>query len=55
MAGRDGSPRSYANARSYRPRWNALLWIAKVEVPKDGVKSKVTKEDMEANLDPKKK
>ena len=34
---------------------NALLWIAKVEVPKDGVASKVTKEDLEANLDPKKK
>jgi type 1 glutamine amidotransferase len=34
---------------------NALLWIAKVEVPKDGVQSKVTKEDLEANLDKKKK
>ncbi|MEX2217022.1 MAG: ThuA domain-containing protein [Phycisphaeraceae bacterium] len=32
---------------------NAMLWIAKVEVPKEGVESKVTKEDLDANLDPK--
>jgi hypothetical protein len=32
---------------------NALLWVSKVEVPANGVESKVTKEDLEANLDPK--
>ena len=32
---------------------NALLWITKVEVPANGVESKVTEEDMAANLDPK--
>ena len=32
---------------------NAMLWIAKVEVPKEGVESKVTKEELDANLDPK--
>lgn len=32
---------------------NALLWIAKVEVPKDGVDSTVTPEQLQANLDPK--
>ncbi|MBI4327152.1 MAG: ThuA domain-containing protein [Chloroflexi bacterium] len=32
---------------------NALLWIAKVEVPKDGVASTVTPEELAANLDPK--
>lgn len=32
---------------------NALLWITKVEVPENGVASKVTEEDMAANLDPK--
>jgi hypothetical protein len=32
---------------------NALLWISKVEVPKDGVASSVTKEELEENLDPK--
>jgi type 1 glutamine amidotransferase len=32
---------------------NALLWIAKVEVPKTGVESKVTPEQLAANLDPK--
>ena len=32
---------------------NAILWTAKAEVPKDGVVSKITPEDLEANLDPK--
>jgi hypothetical protein len=32
---------------------NALLWISKVEVPKDGVQSKVTEAELMENLDPK--
>jgi type 1 glutamine amidotransferase len=32
---------------------NALLWIAKVEVPAGGVESTVTAEDLKLNLDPK--
>ena len=32
---------------------NALLWIAKVDVPKDGVKDNITAEDLTQNLDPK--
>ena len=32
---------------------NAILWLAKVEVPKDGVVSTVTAADIAANLDPK--
>ena len=32
---------------------NALLWICKVDVPKAGVESAVTDEEMKANLDPK--
>lgn len=32
---------------------NALVWLAKAEVPADGVNSTVTKADLEANLDPK--
>ncbi len=32
---------------------NAVLWIAHVEVPKNGVASKVTEEDLLANVDPK--
>ncbi|MEP6662205.1 MAG: ThuA domain-containing protein [Verrucomicrobiota bacterium] len=32
---------------------NALLWIAKAEVPKNGVESKITPEDLQKNLDPK--
>jgi hypothetical protein len=34
---------------------NALLWICKMDVPKDGVESKVTAEDLAMNLDPKPK
>jgi hypothetical protein len=32
---------------------NALLWIAKVEVPSEGVKSEVKEGDLKQNLDPK--
>jgi type 1 glutamine amidotransferase len=32
---------------------NALLWVAHVEVPKNGVESTVTPEDLKENLDPK--
>lgn len=32
---------------------NALLWVAKVEVPAAGVESQVTPEELQANLDPK--
>ncbi|HHY85384.1 MAG TPA: ThuA domain-containing protein [Verrucomicrobia bacterium] len=32
---------------------NAILWIAKVEVPAEGVHSVVTEEDLQQNLDPK--
>jgi type 1 glutamine amidotransferase len=32
---------------------NAILWVAKADVPKAGVESKVTDEDLMANLDPK--
>lgn len=32
---------------------NALLWIAKAEVPKDGVESEISGDELKANLDPK--
>ena len=32
---------------------NALLWVAKAEIPAGGVASTVTKADLDANLDPK--
>ncbi len=32
---------------------NALVWISKVEVPRDGVESTVTEEDIRQHLDPK--
>ena len=32
---------------------NALLWIAKADVPRTGVRSTVTEEDLKKNLDPK--
>ena len=34
---------------------NALLWIAKAEVPKNGVQCEISEEDLKANLDLKKK
>jgi hypothetical protein len=34
---------------------NSLLWIAKADVPKTGVESTVTAEQLQQNLDPKKK
>ncbi len=34
---------------------NALVWVCKVDVPKDGIQSKVSDEELKANLDPKKK
>jgi type 1 glutamine amidotransferase len=34
---------------------NALLWAAQVEVPVNGVDSTVSPDELEANLDPKKK
>jgi hypothetical protein len=33
---------------------NAMAWISKVEVPQEGIASTVTKEQLDANLDPKK-
>ena len=32
---------------------NAILWVAKAKVPKDGVPSSLTEDDLYANLDPK--
>jgi hypothetical protein len=32
---------------------NAIVWTAKAEVPPNGIESKVTDEDLAANLDPK--
>ena len=34
---------------------NAIVWIAKADVPQDGVKSEITADDLAANLDNKKK
>lgn len=32
---------------------NALAWVTKVEVPANGIESKVSDEELKANLDPK--
>jgi hypothetical protein len=45
--------RNWANDDFRKVVLNALLWICKVEVPNDGVVSKVTEAEMMANLDPK--
>jgi hypothetical protein len=44
---------NWANDDVRRCALNALVWLAKAEVPAGGVDSKVTKEELDANLDPK--
>jgi len=44
---------NWANDNFRKTILNALAWIAKVEVPPNGIESTVTKEDLDANLDPK--
>ena len=45
--------RNWGNENTRKLVLNAILWIAKVEVPKDGVASEVTAADLKANLDAK--
>ena len=47
--------RNWGNDHQRKIVLNALVWLCKLEVPADGVKSSVTPEDLAANLDPKKK
>jgi hypothetical protein len=44
---------NWANNDFRRTVLNAILWLAKMEVPAGGVKSTVTEADLAANLDPK--
>jgi type 1 glutamine amidotransferase len=44
---------NWANGDVRRAALNALVWVAKAEVPKEGVASTVTKEELDLNLDPK--
>lgn len=44
---------NWANDNYRRVVLNAILWIAKVDVPAGGVKSDVSEEQLNANLDPK--
>ncbi len=46
---------NWGNSNQRKVVLNALLWIAKAEVPRNGVESTVTDEDLRQNLDPKKK
>ena len=43
----------WGNAEQRKLVLNAILWIAKSDVPANGVESTVTQEDLMANLDPK--
>jgi type 1 glutamine amidotransferase len=45
--------RNWADENFRKVALNAILWIAKVPVPPNGVESVVTQEDIMANLDPK--
>jgi type 1 glutamine amidotransferase len=44
---------NWANDSFRKVVLNAMLWVAKAEVPAEGVVSNVTKEQLESNLDPK--
>jgi hypothetical protein len=44
---------NWGNENFRRIVLNAILWLAKMEVPANGVQSTVTKADLDANLDPK--
>lgn len=44
---------NWANENFRKTVLNALVWVAKGEVPKDGIASSVSAADLEANLDPK--
>ena len=45
--------RNWANENFRKVALNAILWIAKVPVPANGVECVVTPDDLMANLDPK--
>ena len=47
--------KNWANDNFRKIALNAMLWICKLDVPNEGVKSAVTEDDMQANLDDKKK
>ncbi len=47
--------RNWANENFRKVGLNAILWVAKVPVPPNGVECTVTEEDILANLDPKRK
>jgi hypothetical protein len=46
---------NWGNPNQRKVVLNALLWVAKVEVPANGVECAVTEEDLKENLDPKKR
>ena len=45
--------KNFGNADFRKLVLNAILWTAKVEVPSEGAKSRVTEEELKQNLDPK--
>lgn len=44
---------NWGNDNQRKIMLNALVWLAKAQVPKNGVASKVTEEELMQNLDPK--
>jgi hypothetical protein len=44
---------NWGNEQFRKTVLNALVWVAKAEVPKDGVPSMVSQQDLDAHLDPK--
>jgi hypothetical protein len=46
---------NWGNENQRKVVLNALLWVAKADVPANGVECAVSEEDLKQNLDPKKK
>jgi type 1 glutamine amidotransferase len=44
---------NWANDDYRKTVLNALVWLAKADIPAGGIESKITKADLDANLDPK--
>ena len=44
---------NWGNDQQWKLMLNALVWLAKAEVPKAGVESSVTESELMQNLDPK--
>ena len=45
--------KNWGNVNYRKLVMNGIVWLVGLEVPKNGIESKVSEEDLKANLDPK--